>query len=340
MFKRLLDRILLVILVNTLLTSCSNDLDLIISGEPIPVVYFVFNPEDTVYSVTLTHSFEGTNNAYNMAKNPDSVYFSSAEIKLEGWAGDYKAWESAFNLSNIVKEPGIFPSVIGHCYQTENVLSSFDSRGNVIGPYYEINSFRLFINSPELTEPVYSRIPLVRKPIMATPRIGDKVIDLYPPQGGYYFVSFEIDPEKITYCELVCVFRYEEFIDEWIDKTSVFPLRENIQIHDEIAKTFLYPDLVFNKIATNIELSEIKHPKRFNSLDLLIFASDNTFHDYQTTYINTGNMDNPPMGNIVNGIGIFSMIRVVRLEDMYLSIKTKDSLVSGQFTRHLGFVYY
>jgi len=80
----------------TLLTSCANDLDLIDPIDPIPVVYFQLNPDDSVFYLTLTHTFSGDSSALEMAREPNRIFYDSADIRLEAWTDEYKVMETRF----------------------------------------------------------------------------------------------------------------------------------------------------------------------------------------------------------------------------------------------------
>jgi hypothetical protein len=78
--------------------------------------------------------------------------------------------------------------------------------------------------------------------------------------------------------------------------------------------------------------------RKFISLDLIFLKGDEYYKDYFDTYEHDGNQDVPIKGNIINGYGLFTMIRVSRYEDMTLNQESLDSLAMGKITGKLGFV--
>jgi len=319
------------------LFSCSNELDLVSPDEPVPVVYCRLNPADSVFYITLTRSFSGTGNGYNLAKDADKVYFPAAAVRLESWINEYKVGEIRFEPNGLTKNPGIFPEISGYCYQAVN-KSGYG--GGDVGDE-RINSFRLVVDLPGEAGPVTAKIQMVPLPAQSLPSIWENQFNLYPDTGNFQ-VKYGIDHKYIKYCELVCDFRYEEFENKWVSHTLSISLRKDMLIFlgpDKkwYAQSFLYPDQFFNKIATNIEPAKEDVVRRFKSLDLIFLAGDQNYKDYNDSYIITGNMDAAPIGNINNGYGLFTMVRSLKIENMKVSYRTLDSLAAGQYTKQLGF---
>ncbi|MFA6797721.1 MAG: hypothetical protein WCR39_00340, partial [Bacteroidales bacterium] len=85
-----------------LVSSCSDKFQVVDPAEPVPVIYFMMNPEDSVFYLSLTRTFSGDLDAYELAGDPDRVFYDSADIRLEAWEGQYKVQELQFSLSDRV----------------------------------------------------------------------------------------------------------------------------------------------------------------------------------------------------------------------------------------------
>jgi hypothetical protein len=303
-------------------SSCSNSLDIIDPVDPIPVVYFQLNPDESFFYLTLTRTFSGDGSAFDLARDPNQVFYESADIRLEGWSDQYKVSECQFELTDRSKIPGIFPEIPGYCFESVNDFHSFD----------EIASFRLVIHLLGMASPAFSRIPVFAAPTV--PSRFDHEIALYPDN---YTLQFSID-RKVKYCDLLCEFHYQEYEGTWVDHSVSFSLRKDIMIIGTRAATFLYPELFFNKIAANVKPVNDTIVRKFTSLDLIFYAGDIYFRDYVDTYGNAGDLDLPPKGNITNGLGLFTMRRSATKPDMTFDRRTHDSLCLGQYTKQLGFV--
>ncbi len=310
-------------------SSCSNDLDLLDPADPIPVVYFQINPADKTFYLTLTRSFSGDGNGYNLARDPNRVFYDSADIRLEGWSDQYKVWETKFKLSDRSKNPGIFPEVPGYCYESANEFQFLAL----------ITSFRLIIKVPGISTPLFSRIPVLSE--LSAPSKFDHEIALYPdvyrihfPGAPEYSSGIIYDRPRI-YRQLLCDFHYQEYEGTWVDRSVLFTVRKDIT---PPGGYLLYPDLFFNLLVKNIKPINDTILRKFVSIDLIFLLGDEYFQDYVYTYVNAGNVDLPPKGNISNGYGLFTMVRSARNENMHLNQLTYDSLCLGHITKKLGFV--
>lgn len=329
----------IIIVYITALSSCSNDIDLVRPDDPIPVVYFRMDPSDSVFYLTLTRSFSVNGNGFEMARNSDLVFYPDPDIRLEGWSGQFKVGETRFRPSGRTKNPGLFPEVPGYCFKSLNEKWRLDDNTQNAG----ITTFRLVMDLQGKFGPVVSTLPIVPLPIQKRPSRQEKQVNLYPPDSGKFIVEFSFKEGLIKYCELMCTFRYQELAGgNWEDHNFTVPLKKNIMIVTRNgvanATAILYPEQFFNRIAVNIKPVNDTILRRFNSLDLIFLAGDQNYKDYSETYINSGNFDGLPMGNIINGYGLFTMVRSVKMENLILSYKTMDSLAGGQYTRQLGFI--
>jgi len=274
------------------------------------------NPADKMFYLTLTRSFSGDENGFDLARDADRVFYDNADIRLEGWMGEFKIQETQFKPAERTKIPGIFPEVPGYCYESANLP-------------YRFTSYRLIIHLPGMSTPVFSRIPEISEPVI--PSRFDHEIALYP--NGY---KPEIQfGQGIKYCQMLCEFHYQEYNGNWVDRSVTFSIRKNIM---NIGGGIIYPDLFFNLIRKNISPINDTIARKFISADLIFLCGDQYYKDYIDTYENSGNLDLPQKGNINNGYGLFTMIWSVKKENMTLDPQTHDSLWNGEITRKLGFV--
>ncbi len=304
------------------LASCSTRLDLVNPAEPIPVVYCQMDPTDHTFYLTLTRTFSGDANAYDLARDPDQVFYTQADIRMEGWVGEYKVWETQFKPAGKTKVQGIFPNVPGYCFEAIN-----DHMLTVA-----ITNYRLVVNLPGMASPAYSKIGIVEVPVVKSK--WDNQISFYNNAAK----EIGIEPGLGTaYCDLICVFRYQQMEGVWVNHSDTFLMRRDISF--DVGRTdFFYAELFYKQIAANIKPVNDTIVRKFTSLDLILFAGDIYFRDYVETYVNAGNLDNPPKGNIINGIGLFTMRRFAKKPDMTLDRWALDSLCLGQYTKQLGFV--
>ena len=73
----------LLIIISFFFTSCSTKVDMVEEGEGIPVVYSILDPTDKIHYIRINKSFNGNSDIYDIAKNPDSLFFSdSLDVKI------------------------------------------------------------------------------------------------------------------------------------------------------------------------------------------------------------------------------------------------------------------
>jgi len=280
------------------------------------------NPEDQTLYLTVTKTFSGNDNAFDMAKDTDKLFYSTLDIRLESWIDEYKVTEIRFEPVDRHQLPGSFSEKPGYCFKAQ---AAFDQNSP------DITHFRLIIKAPGLTSPAYAMIANIGPPIIQSRY--DKQVSLYP---GSYKIGIAPGPGT-AYCDLWCVFRYQQYEGEWSNHSDTFLVRRDLRF--ETGRTdFLYPELFFNQIAANIKPVSDTIVRKFISLDLIMYASDLYFRDYVDTYVNAGDLDLPPKGNAINGLGLFTMVRTATKDNMKFDRITFDSLCLGQYTKQLGFV--
>ena len=304
-----------------LVSSCSDKFEVVDPAEPVPVIYFMMNPEDSVFYLSLTRTFSGDLDAYELACDPDRVFYDSADIRLEAWEGQYKVQELQFSLSDRVKNPGLFPQVPGNCYEA---INTFHREG-------EIDSYRIVVQAEGMTDSAFARIKEIRP--SPQPPWYPRQIDFYPE--GY---RYDVEKNPLLYQQLLCKFHYQVFKETWVDKTETFILRKRTNAVGLEDDPILRAEFFFTRLAANIKPVHDTIIRKFVSFDLIFYTADQHYLDYVETYEKYGDLDLPPKGNIINGYGLFSMYTIKRYEDMVLGQQSLDSLSMGQFTRHLGFV--
>ncbi|MCX6223519.1 MAG: hypothetical protein NTV01_01985 [Bacteroidia bacterium] len=66
-----------------MISSCETNFNPNIPAKPIPVVYGIISPQDSLYFIRLTKTFIGEGDAYDFARIPDSIYYQDALVFLE-----------------------------------------------------------------------------------------------------------------------------------------------------------------------------------------------------------------------------------------------------------------
>jgi len=318
-----------------ILTSCSNDLEVVTPGKEIPVIHFIFNPTDSVYKLSLTKSFIFKGKISDSIGSANCNYTDTASIRLEGWQKEYKVWESGFHLDPTIKNPGSFPVGPGAVYLCDKVLGGeFDEEGP-----YKIDFFRIVVTPPGDTLSSFASISVFDPPKMTHPSPFDKTINLYRDSAFYFGIHVEFHPQLIWYGDVLCTIHYKEYTytDQWITKRTDFNLKKNFAVTGENITLLIYPDMLFPKIARAIPENQEVYSRTFLSMEFDVRMADRNFRDFNDSYINLSDRDISNWGNFTNAMGIFCMVRSMHLTGFTFDFNTLDSLCSGQYTKKLNF---
>src|SRR5690242_20706024 len=64
-------------------TGCKNDLNVLAPYKDIPVVYGLLDQKDSVHYIRVNKAFEGSGDAYTMAKQYDSINYAYGTITVQ-----------------------------------------------------------------------------------------------------------------------------------------------------------------------------------------------------------------------------------------------------------------
>lgn len=321
-----------------LLDSCSNDMDLIDPIDPKPVVYCVFNPMDTAYYVSLTKSFVGDTNAYVLAKQPDRVFFDSADIRLSGLDKDDSIlFETGFDQCDILKQPGIFPETRGYLYRSKREIDEFE-HFTIAGHYAGITHFKLEIRIPGYDQSIESTIKRLDPAIIGKPGHDNIAFEFFPFEDFEYMIASGWH-DGGDCLDFIMRLRYQDYYqDSIIMRVTDILLRKDIY-HEEIANFYILPDFFLNKLVKYIPDDQDVQYRTLINFD---FISINTLPEFKmyvdTRELLTSDYHLVDWSNITNGIGLFSIKNTFYRYDYTFSQKSKDSIALSPVTAHLKFV--
>lgn len=328
--KHIFNAVLLIVIV----VACDNEIDLFDPIVPVPVVYGLICPDDSVYQIKLMKTFGPTYNWAKDAKINDSLYYHDPEVFLDLRSDSGLVLERIRFYETIIedKEDGLFSTSPNKilCASGFQLRYPFEESGDMT--YY------LTIRIPEYDKVIYAETSIPKKPdIVCNIRTNEK-INMYD-----YFVHpkrINILPDKNYATELNLYFYYDEMINEqWQPQTITYLRKYGIAIGlNSIADTIYFsPQWFYQLVKNRIEENPEVQRRRFKSIDIHKKFLSSEFYNYQKSldfqsdyYMNT-------FSNIVNGIGVFSSYTQRFITGITLHPQSIDSLVSGQYTRGLKF---
>jgi hypothetical protein len=248
-----------------ILNSCSEDIDLTTDTKSIPVVYCVINPQDSIYRVLLSRTFNGNKSTFEMAQDPDMIYYKNARVSLEAWSKGYPIWNTQFKPAATTRDSGYFSSSPGFAFETKEVISKHFGHA-ASQNFGELSDYlRLVVEYQDDAEPAFSRISTsLSKPRIEYPVYSYKVFNLCD-SIPYYLV---FNTSDILYYDLRCKFRYTEDSETGEYKTVDFSVQPNIQTNIGKKQLFIYPSVFFRRLALAFPNTDKISSRKFVSLDL------------------------------------------------------------------------
>lgn len=317
-----------------IIVACDNEIDLFDSVDPIPVVYGVICPDDSVHQIKLTKTFGSDYNWAKDAKINDSLYYQNPEVFLDLRSDSGYVLERIRFYETIIenKEDGLFSASPNKVLNARGFMLRypFEESGDLT--YY------LTIRIPEYDKIVFAETSIPRRPEIACNIRKNEVINLYD-----YFVHPKriiIPPDEDYVIDLNLYFYYDEMINkQW--QSGSFTYSKKYGIADG---QFYNPDTVFfspqwfyqlvgNRIPENPEVQR----RRFKSIDIQKKLISSEFYHYQKSLNFQSDLYTNTFSNIVNGIGIFTSYTQQYITGITLHPQSLDSLASGQYTKGLKF---
>lgn len=328
MFRKLIYTVLLFLL----LSNCQNDLELLAPYQDIPVVYCILNQNDSIHYLRLEKSFAGPMNAYEMALEPDSIYYKQAKVLLEEWKDEEFVSSTEMTLTDTIeKDSGIF------AYHNTRMYSSLSQLNGS-------SEYKLNIHIPETGKDLTATTRLVDgiriiKPAFTRPSINFSAYNNYlevewvsSPNARIYFLQFR--------------FNYLEVLGrDTSHHEQIWSIAHFSSLHamgGERMETGVSHQRFYAWLALKIPPPEngIRRIAKKKAFDILFTVGGEELYTYMEVYDPDHNMmtERPIYSNISSGIGIFSARYQQEIKGKALTFPSIDSIAWGQFTNHLGFV--
>ncbi|MEP7195453.1 MAG: hypothetical protein ABI851_02975 [Saprospiraceae bacterium] len=315
-------------ILSLLLTDCSEDFRLTEPWKDIPVVYGFINRSDTAQYIRVEKLFVDEDiSATILAKNPDSVYYKDAVVKLFNIT---KNKEYTLNKVDLVVEGytrsegdfGVSPNYMYKILTKNIILNGNDSlefkleRGN---------------NLPVVT----SRIKLIKDFQIISP--DNTIRELTFKEGFSQSFSWEKTPEAGVYNFTILINILET--DRSINKTTLKTLKwvllsDALDNRVNVSGDNFYSFLQQNLIADN------KYDRELVDLQLFVRAGGKELKSFnELVNANTGitaSQEIPRFTNLSEGFGLFANIHDVH-KTYGFSPDTKKGVLDSELTKLLRF---
>ncbi len=333
-----------------LYSTCSNDFELNAPAKDIPVVYGFLSGQDTAHYVRIERAFlPDDQSAFEVAKDPDALYYNSLDVTLEGLDETGNVIQM-FTLDKVngadeglARESGIFVDNPNYLYKFKTT-----SPDTLVGG----RTYRLVINrgdnlevvtaSEVMTSPV-QRFTTPRDPtdieiIYGTQPINPIVtwrtktdVSIYDLKIRYHIREWNVaDPNNVTEKTI------EGLLESNIEvNTPANPSNQSVSVSADFEPATFYTNLA-NQLEANPELR-----RSLVDFDFVAVGVGKEFARFiEVSQANTGLTSAQLINrysNVDGGLGLFTSRTIKSYDGFSLKFESRDSLRNGVLTRDLNF---
>lgn len=315
-----------------LLASCTNDFEVLAPYKDIPLVYSILDPAETTHYVRVERGFAGKGNAFDMAANPDSVYYQHVAVMLERWVEkSFRERYAMIPTDQIPKDQGMFatdPHILFRLDQVLDAKSEYRLDIRIADIDRNLVASTFLVSGIRLTKPQPGQLSMS----FANYDEHHEIEWVTSPGSRLHYLQF-----RLNYIEIAG--------NDTLLKQALWSIGHFASADDEGGQRM--ETLVSNRRFYQWIPSKIPPPdegmKRIipmPALDIIFTMGGEDLYTYLEIHQGNQNpmIQKPLFTNIENGYGIFSSRTTQEIKGKALSYATIDSIALGQYTGHLGFV--
>jgi len=330
MAKNISRSALFVISFLALLSSCSEDFNTAADFKDIPVVFGLISSSDTAHYIRVERAFLAPElNAFEVAKIPDSLYYTNLDVKIEDLFDGrlYTLKEIDGNLDGYVRKDGPF-------VQSPNLLYKITAEEL---PLVGGRSYRLLINRGD-------NLPLAS----STTRVVNDFRIFGPIEGtnlrftelSTVRINWEKDNNTSFFFDVDIDIRIREINS--LTGTNVVNIYNWSIVKQTTTDRVTFRGSEFFGFLGSLGLEESPAiTRRIEGLDLNISAGGEEFFDFVNLILAnsgiTSTQEVPQYSNIDEGRGLFSSRIKKTFENYGLTAETVGELKTNPLTQDLNF---
>ncbi len=324
-------REILIAVIFISLVSCNDNLVVMAPYQVVPVVYCVINSREPTQYLRLEKSFLGAGNAYDMARQSDSIYYKKASVFIERWANGEMKEQFPMQLTTAPpRESGIFTNDPNYLYSLKTPIL-----GN--------QEYRLKIEIPSTETEITASTHTVGDFKIVKPESFKKNLP-FSSYDNYQTVQWISAPFTRIY-HLMIRFHYLEVVNrdtsflsvDWNIGQSVTESGAGGELMtiDILQRNFY--KWIGNKLYKPEEGVQRLADKK--AIDFIFTVGSEELYTYMEIYKADNGIpkEKPVFTNITNGLGLFAAKSVQSVLGKSLSQHSIDSLAYGIYTRGLRF---
>lgn len=308
--------------------ACSNDIDLIHYSEPIPIVYGIIYPNDSIHNIRLTKSFIIDSSPWQAAKQAELQYYDDVtmflELRSEEGAVLERAEFSPVQQEN--KQDGLF-------FQEPNIMYQTSGLNYLTSDRWLKSYYYLTIHISETNQTLFAKTLIPPKPSLKTDIGGNDVLDLFSSSPRYIKVS----SNPFYASEVSIIVNYSDQINGTWESNQISYKRQNSPSFgpDDLFffdASWFYPFMRY-RIPNNPNVSH----RRFESITLRSQLIDPAYYNYYSSLHYRSDLYENMLSNIEGGKGLFAAYNRAEKIGIELNDQSLDSLAFGSVTKHLKF---
>lgn len=309
------------------LASCSNEFELNVPADPVPVVWCLLNPDVNEQYVRLGRSFLTDPNNPDLPPVTDStVWDMPVTVYIEEWQNGFPVQTFWFNpVAASPKDTGFFPEDNLRLYKADFKPT-------------RLSTYRFYIHFPDDYRIVTGTTTLPGQPVVYDPQeIPGRKINL---QVGVQFTTRWAPGTGYGIYQGLFLINYNETLNEqlsthqaYMHMDPILGLGAEIEMTDILSGNRFLEEMakqipVREGVERSIINVQFKLFKGGEELALMVSPDLET-----TTISNSLNQ----YTNLINGIGIFSSMQQVSVNNLQFSNTTLNELAHSELTHDLGF---
>ncbi|MFO7616064.1 MAG: DUF4249 family protein [Bacteroidales bacterium] len=309
--------------------SCENEVDVESSGDPVPVIYCLLNPDENVQCVRLGRSFlPDPANPGAPPVTDSTVWNLPVEVYVEEWNNGFPGRTILFEPGNApVKDTGFFPTGNLRIYSAQ------------FTPKIQ-TTYRLYVHFPDDGRIISASTTVPDRPHIYDPMdVPGRKINFQT--GTNYTIRWLTAKGAGIYQGFFDLYYEEQFDDGLTVHQITFDSEPvlNLVSSVEDSKKVLSGANFFNQILEKVPARE-GAVRRVVNLRFRFYTGGEELALYVSPELQTTTIANNLnlYSNFDNGIGLFSTLQVTYVNNLQLSNTTLNELAHGSKTRHLGFL--
>jgi len=339
-------------------TQCETEFNPDMPYQEIPVIYGILDPADSEYQVSITKTFLPARSTSGVLTNASELFFDTLVVALELRYDSEPPADESPDLSQRYSYPYYYYGEL--LFRKEMQLKeTLDPTTGTIRKLYTIDPHEFIrpgiLSTDVLYKEVFMRLTVYQPQTeifsVATTRFCQMPYIVSLGSGTsmcLYDNDVEwgwIDHDNYSEPKIICHYR-ELTGGTWVDKELAWTfvdymtktMRTEAGGTTEYKAVFPFTASILQHLGGRIKNNPAVEARSFVSYDLVIFCTDPAFQEYQESAKVVSDQMGQPISNISNGLGVFVSANHDGRYGFTLDPRSLDSLVDGQYTRHLKFL--